>query len=245
MGLADLPLALLDLVLPRICAGCRLPGSGLCSGCAAELVAGAHVTRPQPCPAGLPLLTAAAAYDGVVRDLLLAHKEHGRTALVRPLSAALAGAVTLLRPPPGALLVPVPSSPAAVRARGQDHARRLARATGRRVGLRAVPLLALRRTVADQAGLGAAGRAANLAGALAARRPLPGTVVVVVDDVVTTGATLTEAARALVAAGATVHGAAVVAATARRVPATRLRSAPGSAGPLSLDRGLSRLPRGG
>jgi predicted amidophosphoribosyltransferase len=228
--LADVPLALLDLVLPRTCAGCRLPGRALCAGCAADLARGAHLTRPQPCPPGLPLLAAAARYDGAVRAVLLAHKEQGRLGLVRPLGAALAGAVALLAPPSGAVLVPVPSSPAAVRERGQDHARRLARAAGRRAGLRVVPLLVPRRAVADQAGLDAAGRAANLAGALVSRRRLDGRVVVVVDDVVTTGATLAEAARALRAAGATVHGAAVVAATVRRT---------------SSDPGLSRRPRRG
>lgn len=209
-------LDLLDLVLPRSCAGCRSPGTGLCAGCRAALAAPARRTRPRPCPPGLPPLTAAAAYEEPVRGVLLAHKEHGRLLLVRPLGAALAGAVALLAPPPTALLVPVPSSPAAVRARGHDHARRLAREAARRSGLQARPLLVPRRAVADQAGLDARRRAANLAGALAARGRLDGLVAVVVDDVVTTGATLVEAARALRAAGAHVHGAAVVAATVRR-----------------------------
>ena len=71
------------------------------------------------------------------------------------------------------------------------------------------------RRVADQSGLDAAGRSANLAGALRASSDLSGVPVVVVDDVVTTGATLVEAARALRDAGALVRGAAVVAATQR------------------------------
>jgi predicted amidophosphoribosyltransferase len=79
-------------------------------------------------------------------------------------------------------------------------------------------LLRPRRAVADQAGLGSAGRAANLQGALVAVRPLAGRAVVIVDDLVTTGATLADAARALLVAGASVHGAATVAATQRRVP---------------------------
>jgi predicted amidophosphoribosyltransferase len=214
--LADLPAALLDLVLPRSCAGCDQPGLGLCLACAGALSGAPRRTRPQPCPPGLPPLSAAADYAGPVRAVLLAHKEHGRLLLVRPLGAALAGAVALLAPPAGAVLVPVPSSAAAVRARGHDHARRLAREAARRSGLRARPLLVPRRAVADQAGLDARGRAANLAGALGARERLDGMVVVLVDDVVTTGATLVEAARALRSADAQVHGAAVVAATLRR-----------------------------
>jgi predicted amidophosphoribosyltransferase len=205
---------LLDLVLPRDCAGCSAPGRTLCARCAQALAGGPVQARPTPAPPGLPPLVAAAAYDGVVRSLLLAHKERGRLALAAPLGRALAGAAA--RHGRDALLVPVPSSPAAVRARGHDHARRLAAAAARRLGTRALPVLVHARGVEDQSGLDAAARAANLAGALQARRRLDGLVVVVVDDVVTTGATLAEAARALRAAGAEVRGAAVVAATVSR-----------------------------
>ena len=221
---------LVDLVLPRECAGCRRPGRALCAACAAEL-GPPFRHRPDPCPAGLPPLVAAATYAGAVRAALLAHKERGRLGLARPLGAALGAAVRELEPPPGVLLVPVPSSPAAVRERGHDHARRLAAAAARGVpSARAVPLLAVARRVADQSGLSSAQRAANLSGALRARRRLAGCTVVVVDDVVTTGATLVEATRALSAAGATVLGAAVVGATARRGS----RRSPGWAEPLSF-----------
>jgi predicted amidophosphoribosyltransferase len=72
-----------------------------------------------------------------------------------------------------------------------------------------------RRRVADQAGLSAADRAANLSGALRARYDLRGLRLIVVDDVMTTGATLAEATRALREAGAKVPAAAVIAATTR------------------------------
>jgi predicted amidophosphoribosyltransferase len=205
---------LLDLVLPRDCAGCALPGRTLCGACAAVLAGAPVVHRPTPAPPGLPPLVAAAAYDGVVRSLLLAHKERGRLALTRPLGGALAAAAGVHGR--GPVLVPVPSSPAAVRARGHDHARRLAAAAARRLGVRSAALLVQARGVQDQSGLDADARSANLAGALRARRRLDGLPVVVVDDVVTTGATLVEAARALTAAGAQVRGAAVVAATVLR-----------------------------
>jgi len=174
--------------------------------------------RPDPTPPGFPATAAFGRYDGPLRALLLAHKERGRTALARPLGGALARAVAGVASGP-VLLVPVPSSRAAVRARGHDHAWRLARAAARRLppGSAAGRLLAPARAVADQAGLSHAARAANLHGALVARQGRAH--VVVVDDVVTTGATLVEAARALAAAGHVVLGAAVVAATARRAPA--------------------------
>jgi predicted amidophosphoribosyltransferase len=208
---------LLDLVLPRSCAGCSAPGRMLCAACVAALRRPRR-HRPTPCPPGLPPLVAAGSYDGVVRAALLAHKEHGRLGLVRPLGAALATAVRALDPPGGTVLVPVPSAPAAVRARGQDHARRLATAAAGGVpGVRSRRLLVPARAVADQSELTTAGRAANLSGALRAPRRLDGLSVVVVDDVVTTGATLAEAARALRAAGADVRGCAVVAATVRRI----------------------------
>lgn len=205
---------LLDLVLPRLCAGCGAPGRTLCADCV-DLLACPRPHRPDPCPPGLPPLVAAAAYAGAVRAALLAHKEDGRLGLARPLGRALAGAVAER----DVVLVPVPSSRAAVRARGQDHARRLAAAAARAGGLRSSALLVPARRVADQSGLDAAHRRANLDHALRARRRLDGLRVVVVDDVVTTGATLAEAARALRAAGADVRGCAVVAATARLIRA--------------------------
>lgn len=224
---------LVDLVLPRACAGCDAPGCDLCPRCLAALLAtpcGAH--RPDPCPAGLPPLTTARAYDGAVRDLLLAHKEHHRLGLADPLGRALALAVRALTTGP-VVLVPVPSSRAAVRARGHDHARRLAQAAARASGCVVRPWLVPARRVADQSGLSAPQRAANLHGALRARPAARGVAVVVVDDVVTTGATLVEAARALTAAGADVRGAAVVAATARR-SSSPFRTAPLSNAPTGV-----------
>lgn len=220
--------ALLDLVLPRSCCGCDVPGRSVCQDCLALLTgAAAAPTRPDPCPAGLPALTAATAYDGAVRRLLVAHKDRGQLALARPLGHALAAAVLLHRSVEGGLdgpllLCPVPSAPAAVRARGHDHALRLAAAAADSLSAGGQParverLLRPARRVADQSGLTSAGRAANLRGALRAVVGRPGPVVIV-DDIVTTGATLAEAARALRSGGRDVVGAAVVASTRRRGP---------------------------
>lgn len=220
-------LALLDLVLPQACAGCGTSSTRWCTDCAAEFT---HAVRrplgrcqPQPCPPGFPYAAAAAAYKGPVQAALLAHKERGRWDLVRALAPLLAAAVGCLEPTRTRplVLVPVPSSRVAVRARGQDHAARLASRTAHVLRTQgwettAVRALSPARVLADQAGLDASARAANLRGALRAR-PVPGQVqVVVVDDVVTTGVTLAEAARALSAGGADLLGAATVAATQRR-----------------------------
>jgi len=188
--------------------------------------------RPTPAPAALPPIWAVQPYEGAIRRVIVAHKDHARTALARPLGAALSTALAAALDRPshpagggGVLVVAVPSGRAAVRRRGHDPLRRVTRVAVRRVArangglvLAGPSVLVHRRRVADQAGLTAGERRANLAGAFAVRRPerVWGRAVVLADDVVTTGATLAEAARALRAAGAIVIGAAVIAATPRR-----------------------------
>lgn len=177
---------------------------------------------------------AAGEYAGNLRTLLIEHKEHTRLALAGPLGRLLALAVldahraaTTGHPAAARLdtvldLVPVPSHPAVVRSRGHDPVRRMSRvAAGHLRGaghrVRVVPLLRVLARPEDQAGLGAAARAANVSGRFAARlRPRARAPVVLVDDVITTGATLREAQRALEAAGIHPVGAATVAATRRR-----------------------------
>ncbi|MEU5443423.1 ComF family protein [Streptomyces griseofuscus] len=205
---------LTDLVLPADCAGCGAPRTTLCARCRTALAGGApRRVRPQPEPAGLPSVYASAPYAEAVRALLLAHKERGALTLTGALGAALAAAVRAgLDASAGTgtsgtvVLVPVPSARWAVRARGHDPVRRMALAAAgelRRTGTpaRVAAVLRQRRPVADQAGLDARRRLANMAGALAVTaggdRLLAGGRVVLVDDLVTTGASLAEAARAL------------------------------------------------
>ncbi|MEV5746881.1 phosphoribosyltransferase family protein [Actinoallomurus sp. NPDC052308] len=220
--------AALDLVLPQRCAGCGRADGLLCSACAALLRGPAEVRPPRPTPPGLPRPWSVAAYTGAVRQLIVAHKERGRTGLARPLGSCLATAVLAAVEDAAdaadamgpVLLVPVPSSRASVRRRGHDPTLRIALAAAREAtrqgaAVSVARVLVHRRRVADQSGLTAADRAANLAGALTVRRDVRGTLVIVVDDVITTGATLAEAARALRSGGARVRAAAVVAATRR------------------------------
>ncbi|MGW8602530.1 ComF family protein [Streptomyces sp. NPDC055893] len=203
------------LVLPVACGGCGRQRTELCPSCEGALTGagkGPRRVRPSPEPAGLPAVHAVAPYADAVRELLIAHKERGALPLARPLGGALAvaveaaagGAEGLAARP--LLLVPVPSSRRSVRARGHDPTRRIAlaaaarlRGAGRRA--RVVPVLRQRRYVADQAGLGARGRLENISGALevvpGGGRLLRAGEVVLVDDLMTTGASLAEAARAL------------------------------------------------
>ncbi|MES4907237.1 MULTISPECIES: ComF family protein [unclassified Streptomyces] len=217
------------LVLPAGCAGCGRAGGALCGPCRAALCgAGARPVRPGPAPPGLPPVHAAVAYEDEARAVLLAHKERGELRLAAALGEALAGAVSAAcprrRPGRPLLLVPVPSARRAVAARGHDPARRIALAAAgvlRRGGrpARVLPVLRQLRAVTDQTGLDARRRLENLAGALGAvpgcGRLLAEGPVVLVDDLVTTGASLAEAARAVRAAGGPVVGAAVVAAAPR------------------------------
>ncbi|NEC90823.1 ComF family protein [Streptomyces sp. SID12501] len=202
-----------DLVLPAECGGCGMPRTVLCPECRGALNGAAPSrVRPVPEPLGLPVVHAAARYEDEVRAVLLAHKERGALALAGPLGTALAGAVRAgldgaLCGGTGVLLVPVPSARRAVRARGHDPARRIALAAagelrGSGIPARVLAVLRQRRAVADQAGLNSRQRLDNLADALSVAagggRLLAGAgAVVLVDDLMTTGASLAEAARAV------------------------------------------------
>lgn len=226
--------AFLDLVLGVGCVVCARPGRPLCRPCRAGLPCDPAPRPPRQWAAHLPPPYAAGPYGTSLRPLVVAHKERGVLSLASPLGLLLAVVVVRLLHDAEVsghrvLLVPVPSRAASVRERGHDPTAALARRAAhalRRHGVDAhvAPLLRLRPGVVDQAGLDAHARAANLADAMAvdpgalrrARRRHPRAHLVVCDDVVTTGATLMEADRALTAVGLAPLGHAAVAATERR-----------------------------
>lgn len=223
--------ALLDLALPAECAGCGSPGLSWCPACAAGLAAvlfpQPRRVRPDPCPAVMPVTTAAGAYAGELRAIVTAYKDEGRRDLGVVLAPLLRASVdaACAAAPPTVLVVPVPSSRSATRQRGDVPVTELARAAIRQEGTVATafvltPALWPVRAVADQARLGHLERVRNLSGAYAVRpgwrSRLQSAPVVLVDDVMTTGATLEEAARAVRAAGGQVLAAATLAATERR-----------------------------
>ena len=156
------------------------------------------------------------SFEGVAARVVRALKEEGRTGLARELAPALRAAVDAASADPRGVdrivLVPIPTSRAAFRRRGY----RVVELVARRAGLRTERLLTVARVAADQRGLDREARRRNVANSLRAHHAA-GLRIVVIDDVVTTGATLEEAARALRAGGAEVIGAATIAATARRI----------------------------
>lgn len=217
-----------DLVLGARCAGCDTPGSLLCDACSEDLRPSAFLSLPTPTPASLSVPRrvppfAAGDYDGTVRSVLLAFKEQQRSRLLAPLARMLQASVVEASTRERALaLVPMPSSRPAVRERGYDavallanRAARVLRRRGRDV--RVHPVLRHRAAVSDQAGLSAPERARNLAGALRVTYPPPANRdLLLVDDVITTGASMAAAVDALRAVGAGPVAIAVVAATRRR-----------------------------
>lgn len=226
--------SLVELVLPRTCVGCGCAGVNWCRGCF-EQDFRPVLHRPDPCPSGLPLLAAAGAYTASIRRAVLAAKEQDQRELDRALGAALAAAAGLLiatgslDPVPSRAapvwLIPVPASKDARRLRGRDHVRdwtrwavRWLQAEG--IPARCVPAVTRRPGGLDSVGLDAGQRAINLSGAFSLRAdlrsPPTGTTVVIVDDVVTTGATLVAVTACLPIGPAQLRvGAAVVAATQR------------------------------
>jgi len=194
--------AILDasaVLLPIDCAGCGAADRALCASCRSELVARIDT---RVLGDGTRVVTAL-AYDGAVRESVLAFKHRGRTdvarALAVPLAAAMEAALATTNRE-GIEIAAVPSTRAAFRRRGYDPvavllgAAGLGRASRHRV-------LSFTRDHAQQKLLDRGARRRNLAWAMLAVPSLRGRVFILVDDVVTTGATLEEAARAIRAAG--------------------------------------------
>lgn len=211
---------LLDLALPPVCAGCGTEGHAICPACLPSV--GTRIALPPGTPLGLaegppdPLLQLewCSPFAGTTRRALHALKYAGERRLAAPLGAAVAerwrraGAG-------GELLVPVPVHDGRRRERGYDQAALIADAAAVRLGMPWRAAVIRTRATTAQYRLDRRHRATNVADAFAvdprARAAVAGRWVVLVDDVVTTGATLCAAARALLAAGALAVSAVTVA----------------------------------
>jgi len=199
---------LLDLLSPRTCVACDrdvAAGGVLCAACSAHADLSA--------PAGLVLdgipTVAAVAYAGPLADAIQRFKYGARPDLAAQLALLAAAALGRLHPEPGSVLVPVPLHPRRLAERGYNQSALLAKQLARRHGLGFAPL-ALRRLRATehQVGRTREQRWSNVTAAFAVRdaRALARRQVVLVDDVVTTGATATACIRSLSAASARVAG---------------------------------------
>lgn len=194
-------------LLAATCAGCDAPGVLLCPSCRRALEP--HPQR-RTTPQGRPV-HAALSFEGVAARCIRRLKGDGDTLVARPLGAALAS-VLLPELTPMTWVIPVPTSRRAFRRRGY----RVPDLLIRRAGADAQPILTVRSGVLDQRGLDAHAREDNVRGTMRCRRAGGGASAVIVDDVVTTGATVDEAARALELAGFQVVTAIALVATPRR-----------------------------
>lgn len=188
-----------ELILPRACAGCGAPGHLLCPRCKTDLAAPPFRHTPKV-DTHVPVF-ALGPYATPHRGVILAMKEHNNLAVRRHIGAVLAAALDHLEARgeilPGAHLVPAPTRPRSARARGGDPVSQVCHASSRPTH----DVLSLIDDTPDQAALDEAARRRNLSGQLKLSA-VPTQPVIIVDDVVTTGATLQAAVEKLLAHGA-------------------------------------------
>ncbi len=217
-GIARVADGALDLALPAVCAGCGSEGAAICADCAPAL--DARLDAPRGVPVGMPAdlpfplvqLEWCTSFTGVARRAVHRMKYAGDRRVARPLGEAMARRWARAGAG-GHLIVPVPASPDRVRERGYDQASLLGHVMGRALAIRVADVLERTRTTSAQFDLDRAERSANVHGVFrvasgrdvrsaSARPSLDGRWVILVDDVVTTGATLASCAEVLIGAGA-------------------------------------------
>ncbi|MDX1663805.1 MAG: ComF family protein [Candidatus Promineifilaceae bacterium] len=210
----------LNFVFPPVCVSCREIGAVLCASCQEAVI---PIEPPLCARCGQPLLApavtcagcqsraqplrqirAAAYFSGVLADALHEFKYEGSFALAEPFAAFMMARWPAWPAPPD-VLVPVPLHAARKRERGYNQSELLAHHLSRQLGLPCTPQLIRRvRFTRPQVGLTRSERVENVRDAFRAdRRGVRNSVVLLVDDVYTTGATLGAAAEALLGAGAT------------------------------------------
>ena len=209
-----------DLAFPGICVGCGTEGAPLCVRCGASL--DARLDEPAGVPIGLPAdipepllqIDWCALFKGTVRDALHAIKYAGEQRLAQPLGAAVArrwGRVGV-----GAeVVVHVPVHAERRRQRGYDQAERIAAVAAQHLRLPHAAALERTRATTAQFDLDRRHRRSNVRGAFgpraAAEHHIRGRWILLVDDVLTTGATLAASAEALLEGGAAAVSAITVA----------------------------------
>jgi len=223
VSVARLTSAALDAAFPASCSGCGREGAALCDACRPALDArlglpgGTPLGLPAELPAPLLQLEWCASFSGPVRAALHDLKYAGERRLAEPLGIAIARRWALVGTGTE-LVVPVPVHAERERRRGYDQAALIAAVVARCLGLPLALALERGRATVAQFELDRDERAANVAGAFRLRasdpraaRAVVGRWILLVDDVVTTGATLAACAAALEAAGARAVSAVAVA----------------------------------
>ena len=191
---------LLDFLLPSPCIQCSKVGAAICLDCVEQL----NLKAKTSSLTGIPLVYFSEYQD--VSKIVNAIKENGLTSLIPAIAKAMAQ--TWPDEYRNKVLVPIPSSPANAKKRGFSHTGLFARAVARQVGqVQVRELLVSARGRVDQVNLNSVQRQENMIQAFRlSAGAKPGLQVVLFDDVCTSGASLTEAARTLQSGGFTVTG---------------------------------------
>jgi predicted amidophosphoribosyltransferase len=207
---------LLDTLLPAHCPGCGAAGALVCDRCTASLVAPRYAPPPPP----LDWWASCFVYEGVARELVARAKYRGERRFVHAVAARVA-AIADGAPAPVDVVTWVPASNARLRSQGVDHGELLARSVAR---ILSVPLGVRLRRDRGRAQTGLAAHARRGGPDLRPIGHCDREAVLVVDDVATTGGTLSAAARALRASGASFVFAVTIARTPRPGAVSRDRS---------------------
>ena len=213
---------IVSVIAPHRCVICSIENNIVCDDCANSVFGlvdacctfcGELAESFATCAAckkrhPLEYIWIASDFTGVPARIIKQYKFAGARAAAAPLGHAIAAQLPLLTPE--TLIVPIPTTPTRIRQRGYDHALLLAKAVGQEIQLPIAPLLS-REHDARQVGATRSQRFAQAATAFyASKLPYPRPILLI-DDVVTTGATLDAAAKVLISAGATSVNAAVIA----------------------------------
>jgi predicted amidophosphoribosyltransferase len=200
-----------ELLFPQRCISCKTLGQALCSDCLSEWKFEKRFQILKDQNSNKLLVFSSVNYSDVTRSIILASKESSIKDADRLIAQALNFSLTnFLQCNFATHLVPIPSRAQATRSRGRDFLGEITQGAARDFNLNSAALLRHSRKVRDQSGLSLGARRNNLAGAfvLDPRREWPiKAELLLIDDLVTTGATLLEAARALRYAGFEVKGA--------------------------------------
>lgn len=207
----------LDVLAPARCHACGGTGTPLCAACARALPWNSHACRTCALPLAADGICsdclnhapphdaawAAFTYRAPVSGQIVGLKFRGHLAPAHVLGTLMAMRLALRPQPLPEWLIPVPLHAGRLRRRGYNQALELARAIARPLSMRLAPAAARRvRATGEQTRLEAADRRRNVRGAFAVEADLRGRHVALLDDVITTGATVAELARAARAAGA-------------------------------------------